>query len=136
MKRNCSLKGICVGFISVFVCVFRLWSFFVIFLKELFSGCLFLWIMVPWRGKSLIFHHVALTIISLLYCWVDIQESLILVMALIRYLIFDRVCINTSEYCFMGVLTLIWYIMAVKFIAKISVDDGFNLGKGCLYVYI
>ena len=92
--------------------------------------------MVIWRYKYLIYHHVASEILSLLCFWVHIQDSLPLGMKLMRSLVFDKVFVDTGEYFFMYVLMLIWYILAVKCIAKISFGNAFNNLIDCLHVYI
>ena len=55
-----------------------------------------------WRDKSLVFHHVAFTILSLLCCWFHIQGRLISGTELMRSLIFDRIWVDTVDYCFCG----------------------------------
>ena len=69
-----------------------------IVLKELFSSCLFLLNMVLWRYKYIIFYHVALKILSILFCWYHIQDSLLSGIELMRLLLFDSVCIDNYGY--------------------------------------
>ena len=97
--------------------------------------------MVLWRDKYLVYHNVAFTILSHLCCWFNIQGIIISGMELMRYLVFDSTGLILLTSVFVDELTLIWYIMVVKRISKIPVENGFNHRIGCwnvniFYLYI
>ena len=60
------------------------------------------WEMVIWRDKFLVFHHVVLTIISHLCCWVNIQYILLSGMELMRSWVFDIIWVDTVDSFFCG----------------------------------
>ena len=67
----------------VFFCIFIFieilwpWYMFVIVLKELFYGCLFIYVQYFSEGFFLVYHHVALAVLSHLFFKVHIQENFI-----------------------------------------------------------
>ena len=137
MASNCSLGRSCVGCIRVFVEVFGLWSIFMIVMKELFSGWLFiyeqcssegtsryLFIILHWKfSHSFVFHSTSKTVFFQVYNWWGPWYFIGYGLILLTVVLID-------------VLTLIWTILVVKCISKILVDSGFNHGMGCWHVYI
>ena len=87
--------------VSVFLLKYLVCETFLWFLWRSCSLADFsLWKMVLWKEKFLILHHAILKIISLLFCWVHIQDRLPLGMELMISLIFDRYLIETIDLCF------------------------------------
>ena len=130
MSSNFILRRRCVVCISFFVEVLGLWSVFFIVLN--FSS----WTMILWKDKFLFLHHIALAIISRLF--IESTSNTVFFQIWNRlgpcYFIGSGLILLTSV--FVDVLTLIWSILMVKCVAKITVNNGLNHGMGFCHVYI
>ena len=101
MASNCILGRIWVGSISVFVELFESWYIFVIVLNGLLYCCICL--DKQWSSKRTVFwisHHDVSIILSLLFCYDQRHESIILGMILMKSLVLDRICIDTFDLYF------------------------------------
>ena len=92
--------------------------------------------MVLWRDKSIVFHHIVLKFSN---TFVAESTSKSVLFKVWNWwgpwsLIWSRLILFTS--IFVDVLTLIWSIMVLKFIAVILFDSVFNHGIFCLNVWL
>ena len=94
---NFSLRRSYGGCISVFLSILTMIHFCGCFEGDVLCLNFPLWKMVLWSDKFPVFHNVALTIISLLFCWFHIQGSNISVTGLIRSLVFEIIWVDAVD---------------------------------------